>query len=166
MTEVTISYEGKGPVCLPPTDKATIDIETYKRALCEEAATIPQMREELAQTGLEGDALESALNDKIAERMHQFEELQKVTKLRWVALWRIFEDRLKIATETERDRQKKADRAYKVKGLPEGEASPERIRRPARSKQEKAMAVLISLGFSEEQAKLRLASMPIDEGVE
>ena len=163
MTEVTISYEGKGPVCLPPTDQPRIDIETYKKAFCEEAATIPQMREELIQAGLEGDVLESALNDKIAERMHNFEELQKVTKLRWVALWRIFEDRLKVSTEAERTRQKKADRAYKVKDQPDdGTEKVVRTRTP-KTKQERALAVLIGLGFTEEQAKARLASMPIAE---
>lgn len=159
MTEVTLTDPGVrgGAMPYPIEDSNKVDLEVYKKAFCEESATIPQMREELAQQGLEGEALESALNDKIVERMRSFEELQKITKLRWICCFRIFEERLAVATEAERTRQLKKDREYRAKAKVEtAEAKPAKT---PKTKEEKAVAVLMRLGYSEEEAKLRLSTM-------
>lgn len=169
MTEVTLVYHGDdtffkregAPLEYPVGSDLTVTQEVYKRAFNEETKSIGQLREELTQAGKQGEELERELNDKIVERIREFENLQKITKLRWIASFQILEQRLKIATAEEKERVRKSDRAYKSKrsGL-EGEGETKKVRAAPKTKEEKALAVLMAMGYSKEQAEAQLKMMP------
>lgn len=125
VTEVTLTFNREGT---PPVadDKHTpsipgvpadfkVDLETYNKAYTKKWQDLTEFEKAYRHQNPEAtDAVVfSAVNDHLHERMTMLESLIAVHKLEWVMSWRVFDERLKIASEAEKTRIRKKDAEHR-----------------------------------------------------
>lgn len=169
MVEVTLTYGG-GAALAPSSPDARIDIEKFRAVTIEDTPELAQLTtqaETEVDPALEGDprreAIEKLVNDKILQRIQLLEELSQVTKIKWINAWRHLEERVAKASETEKVRVRAADKAYRAKPQAEGDKEKKpRIAKP-KDKRGAAIAVLMSLGYTEVEAIAKVDAAPKKE---
>jgi len=88
-----------------------VDLETYNLAYTARVVTLQEFEASFRTSHPDATPEEvlRAGSDHILERIGLLESIIATNRLEWVMNWRVFEDRLKIASDAERTRLRKAD---------------------------------------------------------
>lgn len=168
MVEVTLTYGG-GNALAPSSPDARIDIEKFKAVTIEDTPELEQLTAQAeveVDPVLEGDArreaIEKLVNDKILHRIQLLEELSQVTKIKWINAWRHLEERVARASEVEKARVRAKDKEYRAKPQVDSEGKEKKPRAAPKPKDKRgsAIAVLMSLGYSEAEAIAKVDAAP------
>jgi hypothetical protein len=166
---VSLVYQSsRNPVTPGIPAEIKVTLETYNEAYCKKLADIATLEAGLrAEYPQMSDAeLEKEINDYNLNRMRTLEALMSVSKLEWVMSWRVQEERLKITSEAERERVRKADRAYRSVATGEPKVKKAKAEKaavvpmdPAKKKEATVLLLMNRLGLSRQAAEERLGMM-------
>lgn len=143
-----------------------VTIETYNEAYTKRVQTLKEFEDGYRKDHPEApeEEIQRAGSDHILAHISLLESIIAVNRLEWVMDWRVFEDRLKIASDAERTRLRKSDaerRRSNVEGpAPVRVSKPKRITHvPASPAERQEMAIMLlmrNLKLTREEAMDRL----------
>lgn len=165
---VSLIYQSsRNPVTPGVPAQISVTLETYNEAYCKKLKDIATLEQGLRAEfpNLSEQEIEKEINDYNLNRMRTLEALMSVSKLEWVMSWRVQEERLKISSEAERERVRKADRAYRS-AVTEPKARKAKAEKPStvpmdptKKKEATVLLLMNRLGLSREAAEERLGMM-------
>lgn len=152
-TEPTVSLiynTGRSPVTPGVPADFHVSVEMYNEAYTQKWRDLTSFEQDLraAHPEMNDEQVTSEINDHLLKRMTMLENLLAIHKLEWVMSWRVFEDRLKVASDAERTRVRKSDSEHR--STVTGEVA--RVRRakavthvPANPEEKREMAIKLMM---------------------
>lgn len=167
--KVSLTYhQTRGNVIPGVPGDINVDIQTYNEAYTSRVVSLQDFETQYQAANPQAtvEEVQRAGSDHILERIALLEKIIAVNRLEWVMNWRVFEDRLKIASDAERTRLRKSDaerRRSNVEGPEKPTIAKVKARRvthvPSSPEERNEIAVQLmmkNMGLTREEAMERL----------